>query len=321
VTPAVAVAQGSGPAVETAGYLSIRDVCYRYRRGARQALSQVSLDIQRGSCFGLLGPNGAGKSTLLSLLMGLRKLQEGSIRIAGHDLGANAAAVRSLSALVPQDFAFYAGLTGAENLRFFAAVYGVLPEQWRERYDYCVRICGLEASLHQRAEQYSGGMKRRLNLAIGLLGRPHILYLDEPTVGIDAISRQVILDAIRSLRTSGVTLIYTSHYMEEVESICDDLAIINNGRVVARGSTSELLHERMGTTLVLEFSAQPNPLLLAAFQAWSVQPLGARTFQMTLANAADLVAVITACRERGLEIRQLQFGAGRLERRYLELLK
>jgi ABC-2 type transport system ATP-binding protein len=321
VTLAVATAPQLNAAEATQGYISIRDASYQYRGGGAPALNHVSLEIRRGSCCGLLGPNGAGKSTLLSLLMGLQKLQTGSMRVAGYDLGADAAPVRALSALVPQDFAYYAGLTGAENLRFFAAIYGLAGSRWHERHDYCVRICGLEAMLYQRAEQYSGGMKRRLNLAIGLLASPQILYLDEPTVGIDAISRQVILAAIRALRTAGVTLIYTSHYMEEVESICDDLAIIDHGQVVAQGSTSELLRDKMGTTLVVEFALQPDQLLLGALHSWSARPLGERSIEMKLANAADLAAIMIACNERGHEIRQLQFGVGRLERRYLEILE
>jgi ABC-2 type transport system ATP-binding protein len=184
-----------------------------------------------------------------------------------------------------------------------------------------VRICGLEALLQRRAEEYSGGMKRRLNLAIGLLGSPQILYLDEPTVGIDAISRQVILDAIRALHANGVTLIYTSHYMEEVESICDQLAIVHHGHVVAQGSTLDLLRNPTGTALVVEFATRPDQQQLGGLEPWSAHLLSGRTYQLTLANAADLATVIAACNERGLEICQLQFGAGRLERRYLELLR
>ncbi len=144
---------------------------------------------------------------------------------------------------MPQDLAFYPALTGRENLKYFADVYGLSTAQWRQRLEYCVEVCRLDEVLEQRAARYSGGLKRRLNLAIGLLHAPRILYLDEPTVGIDARSRQVIVAAIKALRAAGTTLVYTSHYMEEIEAICDTLAVIDHGRVVARGTTADLVRD------------------------------------------------------------------------------
>jgi ABC-2 type transport system ATP-binding protein len=220
--------------------ISIRGLVFRYAGATRPALEEVDLDIPQGCSFGLLGPNGAGKTTLLSLLTGLLPPQQGEIHVAGLELAREPARVRRLTGLVPQDLAYYPALTGRENLRFFADVYGLSAAQWRERLDHCVAVCQLDEVLDQRAAHYSGGLKRRLNLAIGLLHSPQILYLDEPTVGIDARSRQVIVAAIKALAAQGTTLVYTSHYMEEIESICDTLAVIDHGHVVARGTPADL---------------------------------------------------------------------------------
>jgi ABC-2 type transport system ATP-binding protein len=223
--------------------ITINNVGYRYAHSSTAALDGITLGIPRGSSFGLLGPNGAGKTTLLSILTGVQTLQSGTVSIAGQSLAQHAAAIKSISAYVPQDYAFYLALSGRENLRFFAGVYGLSGAQWRERLEYCTSVCRLQELLDKRAGQYSGGMRRRLNLAIGLLNAPQILYLDEPTVGIDVLSRQVIVEAIQALRNHGTTVIYTSHYMEEVEAICDEIAIINHGHLIARDTTVNLLQQ------------------------------------------------------------------------------
>ncbi|HTP39215.1 MAG TPA: ABC transporter ATP-binding protein [Steroidobacteraceae bacterium] len=301
--------------------IGIAHLSHRYPGAAAPALDDVSLEIPAGSSFGLLGPNGAGKTTLLSILMGLQRPQSGTVRVAGLDVARATRRVRGLSALVPQDQAFYLQLSGLENLRFFADVYGLSAAQWRDRLDYVTRVCGLQELLGKRSQDYSGGMKRRLNLAIGLLNAPRILYLDEPTVGIDAISRQVIIAAIQALRATGTTLIYTSHYMEEVEAICDQIAVINHGRVMARDSTANLLHQKAGKTLLLRFAAPPGSAALAALAGWSPVALPDGQYELMLRDAGQLALVVEACRAHWLQIEQLQFGVSRLERIYLELLK
>jgi ABC-2 type transport system ATP-binding protein len=222
---------------------------------------------------------------------------------------------------VPQDYAFYLALTGRENLRFFADVYGLSNTQWRERLDYCISVCRLQELLDKRAAQYSGGMKRRLNLAIGLLNAPQILYLDEPTVGIDAQSRQVIVEAIQALRAHSTTVIYTSHYMEEVEALCDEIAIINHGRLVARDSTANLLQQGSHQTLLLSFMQIPSPAALQALQQWHPQAIHAQQYELSLPQASDLEVVMQLCNAQQLQIKQAQFGISRLERIYLSLLQ
>jgi ABC-2 type transport system ATP-binding protein len=301
--------------------ISISNLSYRYRHSSRPALDSITLDIPRGSTFGLLGPNGAGKTTLLSILTGVRAPQSGSISVAGRKLTRDAAAIKSLSAYVPQDYAFYLALSGRENLRFFAGVYGLSSAQRREQLQYCVDVCGLQELLDERTAEYSGGMKRRLNLAIGLLNAPQILYLDEPTVGIDVLSRQVIVEALKILRTRGTTIVYTSHYMEEVEAICDEIAVINHGRLAARDTTANLLQQGQRKTLLLSLSGTPDEDALQALATWSPRPVRERQIELSVGDAAELEQIIAVCRQQQLQIEQAQFGVSRLERIYLSLLQ
>jgi ABC-2 type transport system ATP-binding protein len=302
-------------------FIHVSGLSHRYARTQTAALSDIELQIPEGCSFGLLGPNGAGKTTLLSVLMGLITPQTGDITIGGHSTKHQAEHIRAISALVPQDLAFYARLTGYENLQFFARIYGIADSQWQQRLDYCTRVCQLQDMLARRVAEYSGGMKRRLNLAIGLLNSPKILYLDEPTVGIDALSRQVIIAAIQTLRTQGTTIIYTSHYMEEVEAICDELAIINHGRLVARGRTQQLRQQGSEKILSLTFATIPSADLLQAIQRWNPHPVHERKFELTLADANDMTRVLDTCTQHHIIIEQLQYGVNRLEQTYLSLLK
>jgi ABC-2 type transport system ATP-binding protein len=213
-------------------FIQIRQLGFSYPKSKEAALENINLQIARGEIFGLLGPNGAGKSTLLSILSGVLPLQSGSITMAGMKLPEHAKTIRTLSAVVPQEYAFYPTLSSRENLEFFAALICDSVEKSKARVEYCLEVCHLQKYADKPAKDYSGGLKRRLNLAIGLLGEPKILYLDEPTVGIDTRSRSFILELIKQFRADGVTVIYTSHYLEEIESLCDAVAIINDGKVI-----------------------------------------------------------------------------------------
>jgi len=301
--------------------IHISHLCHRYAKAAGPALDDISLSIPQGCNFALLGPNGAGKTTLLSILTGLRAVQSGSVRIAGKDVARDSRDIKSISALVPQDLAFYLSLSGRENLRFFADVYGLTSAQRRDRLDYSISVCRLQEWLDKRVAQYSGGMKRRLNMAIGLLNAPQILYLDEPTVGIDVLSRQVIIEAIQALRAQSTTVIYTSHYMEEVEALCDEVAIIDHGRLVARDSTANLLQRGSQQTLLLWFAQTPSASALQTLQKWQPQALHAQQYELSLPRAGDLEAIMQLCNAQQLQIKQAQFGVSRLERIYLSLLR
>ena len=224
--------------------IEIRDLRFRYPGATRDALAGLTLQVRDGSLFGLLGPNGSGKTTLISVLTGLLQASAGEARIGGEALPA--AAAQTMSALVPQDYAFYPRLTVSENLRCFGGVLGLQGAELKTRMDEVVAVAGLQDFLPKRAEQLSGGLKRRLNLAIGLLNRPRLLFLDEPTVGIDPQSRAFILEAIKRLNAGGATVIYTSHYMDEVQQLCDSIGVLDEGRLLAQGSLDELLKAAPG---------------------------------------------------------------------------
>jgi ABC-2 type transport system ATP-binding protein len=191
------------------------------------------LNIKAGSIFGLLGPNAAGKTTLVSILNYLTTKDSGEITIFGYDFEKDQKEIKAISSYIPQTYAFYPDLTAYENLEFFGALYGLKNKELKERINYCINSASLEKFRNKQSHTYSGGVKRRLNIAIGLLNQPKILYLDEPTVGIDPQSRKYILDVIKSInKTSGTTIIYTSHYMEEIEYLCDEIAILDKNKII-----------------------------------------------------------------------------------------
>ena len=219
----------------------------RYRGAPAPALDGVSLAIEPGSIFGLLGPNGAGKTTLISILLGLVRKDGGAVRIAGHDMDRDLPAIRRLCGLAPQELGFYPMLTVEENLRFYGGAGGLAGAALAERVAFARDSTQLQDHCRQRAERLSGGLKRRLNLALALLHAPQVLVLDEPTVGVDPQSRAFILAVIQRLREQqGLTVIYTSHYMDEVQQLCDRVAILDAGRVLTQGRVPELLAQTPG---------------------------------------------------------------------------
>jgi linearmycin/streptolysin S transport system ATP-binding protein len=216
------------------------------------AVDGLSLAIRAGEVLGLLGPNGAGKSTSVSLAVGLLSPDSGTVAIDGRGNPA-AAAVRARIGVAPQSLALYDLLSGEENLSFFGAVYGLSGAALAARVAWCLAFVGLEDRAADRVVTYSGGMKRRLNLAAALVHDPELLLLDEPTVGVDPQSRNQIFDNITALRQSKKTIIYTTHYMEEAERLCDRIAIIDRGRLLALGTLTELLATHGGPpTLIVE---------------------------------------------------------------------
>ena len=208
--------------------------------GDLKALNNLSLTIKKGSIFGLLGVNGAGKSTLLSILNGLSEYDSGEIKVFGLDIKKDKKKIKEISSIVPQNLAFYEKLTVRENLDFFSDI----QYATKENYDRAVKINDLSTIMDQEASTLSGGQKRRLNIAIGLLNNPQIIYFDEPTVGIDPKSRNEILDSIKAYKKLGITVIYTSHYINEIEKICDDVAIISKGELIEQGSLSDILSDK-----------------------------------------------------------------------------
>ena len=216
----------------------------KFYPGADQpALDGLTLHVKRGSIFGLLGPNGAGKTTAISTLCTLLRPTSGTATVLGHDVVLQADAVRRSIGLVPQDIALYPSLTARENLRYFARILRVAGRRIEERVNECLELVGLLDRADRRIDTYSGGMKRRANLAVGILHQPEILFLDEPTVGIDAQSRNLILERLAELNRAGMTLLYTTHYMDEAQPLCDELAIVAAGKIIALGAPTQLVND------------------------------------------------------------------------------
>lgn len=207
---------------------------YRYPGQEAPALRGVDLRLSRGQAVGLLGPNGSGKSTLISLLAGLRRPLEGQVQVTATD--------RRRIAWVPQETAFYPDLTCRENLAFFAAMLDLPRAQLSRHVDEAIASCMLGEFAHRRARHCSGGVRRRLNLAVALLQRPEVLLLDEPTAGVDPQSRAFLLDRVRELVAGGTAVLYATHYMEEVSAVCPDIVLMDHGQVLAAGELAALLH-------------------------------------------------------------------------------
>ena len=207
----------------------------------RPAVQGINFTIRQGEIFGLLGPNGAGKTTIISILTCLFPQTNGTAIIAGHDVVREASAVKSLIGLVPQDLAIYPTLSARENLLFFGRIYGLKGRELRQRTDDMLKIVGLYERANDLVKTFSGGMKRRLNIAAGLLHQPKVLFLDEPTVGVDPQSRNFIFENIEELNRQGMTIFYTTHYMEEAERLCQRVGIIDQGQIVALDTPKALI--------------------------------------------------------------------------------
>jgi ABC-2 type transport system ATP-binding protein len=223
------------------------------RFGDRLVVDDVGFAIDGGETYGLLGPNGAGKTTTISMLCGLLRRDAGTVRIDGHDLDREPMAVRRAIGYVPQDLAIYPDLTARENLRFFGRLQALGGAELTARTDEVLELVGLGDRADDRTSEFSGGMKRRLNIGVGLLHRPRLLILDEPTVGVDPQSRNAILASVDALGGGGIGVLYTTHYMEEAERLCDRVGIIDGGRLQAEGTRRELVslvgehdHVRLG---------------------------------------------------------------------------
>ncbi len=218
--------------------IEVRELTKKYGRNA--VLQGLDFDILKGEIFGLFGPNGAGKSTFISILATLCKPTIGDILVNGSSVTGHPDKVKAVIGFVPQDIALYPMLSGMDNLEFWAGIYGLKGSLKRERIAEALSVARLEERIRDRVSQYSGGMKRRLNIAVSLLHHPEILVMDEPTVGVDIQSRRVILDALASLKSEGRTIVFTSHYIDELETLCDRIAVMDKGRLLATGTSVEL---------------------------------------------------------------------------------
>ena len=213
----------------------------RKRFGEVDAVRGISFQIAEGETYGLLGPNGAGKTTTISMVCGLLEPDSGEVRVAGRRLTSRSVDQKAAIGYVPQELAIYPDLSARENLRFFARLYGLTAGDARTRVDEVLRLVGLGDRATEQTRNFSGGMQRRLNIGIGLLHRPRLLILDEPTVGVDPQSRNAILDSVETLAGEGMAVLYTTHYMEEAERLCDRVGIVDLGELKAEGTRAELV--------------------------------------------------------------------------------
>ena len=221
--------------------LKVRRLVKVYRGAATPAVDGIDFAVRRGEIFGLLGPNGAGKTTVLSIICTLLRPTSGSVTFHSQDTSLRPVRFRNLFGLAPQEIALYPSLTARENLHYFGSLYGLSGRELRKRIEECLALVGLSDRGGDRIDTFSGGMKRRANLAGAILHSPRVLFLDEPTVGIDAQSRNLILENLRTLRNDGATIVYTTHYMEEAETLCERVAIMDRGKIVAEGSPRSLV--------------------------------------------------------------------------------
>ncbi len=231
-----------------------------------QAVESISFEIQEGEIFGLLGPNGAGKTTTINVLCTYTEPTAGEIVVAGHSVTAAPEAVKRAIGVVPQDIALYPDLDAVENLRFFGRMYDVPKARLEQRIGELLELVGLNEHARRRVEHYSGGMKRRLNLVVGLLSEPRFLMLDEPTVGVDPQSRNAIFENIQALNQQGLTILYTTHYMEEAELLCRRVAIMDEGRIIALDTPQNLINT-LGTGIIHIGVKDADEEILARLQA------------------------------------------------------
>ncbi|HOW82374.1 MAG TPA: ABC transporter ATP-binding protein [Spirochaetota bacterium] len=283
------------------------------------AISNVNLSIRKGVITGLLGPNGAGKTTLVSILTGISKKTAGRVNVGGMDLDSNPDGIKSITGIVPQTLAFYPLLTAYENLEYFGVLYGLQGARLRRRIDFAVEVASLQSFLNRRSGRLSGGMQRRLNLAIGLLHDPHMLYLDEPTVGVDVQSRMFMLEMIRKINEEQkTTILYTSHYISEIQQIADDIVIIDNGSIVLKGEMEKLLSA--GRALVVNIEhADEEALAPLAGLTGVVREKNSIYIDRDGLLFSNLIAVVSLLEKCGIDMVNIHYNANKLEELYLKL--
>ena len=303
--------------------LEVRNLVKQY--GDFTAVKGISFEIKEGEIFSLLGPNGAGKTTTISMLSTLYTPTSGDATIGGHSITKDAMAVKQLIGVVPQEIALYEDLTARENLLFWGQMYGLSGKSLNSRVDEVLQQIDLTEKAKNRVKTYSGGMKRRVNIGVGLLHKPRLLFMDEPTVGIDPQSRRAILDTVKELNKQGMTVLYTTHYMEEAQELSDRVGIIDHGELIALGTQAELTKQVGQTdTLILRIGENDDAQALAGSLKGMTDILEA--------NAADheisiitpqaeniLAAVVSKATERSIKIRSMEIREPNLEAVFLHL--
>jgi ABC-2 type transport system ATP-binding protein len=308
---------------------AMADGCVLECRGLRRyfgkivAVDGVGFHIDPGETYGLLGPNGAGKTTTISMVTGLLERDAGEVTVAGEPMTTHSVRAKSALGYVPQDLAIYPDLSGRENLMFFARLYGMSTAQAKSRSDEVLALTGLADRAGDQTKQYSGGMKRRLNIGIGLLHRPRLLILDEPTVGVDPQSRNAILESVEGLSGAGMAVLYTTHYMEEAERLCDRIGIIDHGKLIAEGTRADLV-SMVGEGDQVRLSATGDLTGAAAklsARSWVRQAKALDGgIDLVVENArSELPAILTDAAADGVAVRSVEVTEPDLEAVFLHL--
>ena len=296
--------------------IRIRKLIKKY--GKLTALKSISIDIEQGDFWGILGPNGAGKTTLINILNTLSDFDSGKVTIKGMELKENRSKIKSLIGVIPQEIALYEELSAYENLMFWGKLYGINSQEIRERTLELLQMVGLDKRKNDLVKIFSGGMKRRLNIAVGLIHNPMILLLDEPTVGIDPQSRNFIFEILMNLHSVGKTIIYTTHYMEEAEKLCDKIAIINEGKIIAMGNKDDLLSGFDVSELNITFD---NPIeKFGDIVGYDVKQRDAYNIVITGKNIArNLQNFLNMAESLGANVKNITYSAPNLEKLFLHL--
>src|SRR5260221_5221992 len=287
------------------------------------AVKGINLNIERGEIFSLLGPNGAGKTTTISMMSGLLTPTEGDVLIDGHSIIKEPIACKKLIGVVPQEIALYPQLSAGANLEFFGKMYGLSGADLAHRCDEVLDFIGLTDRQNERVDSYSGGMKRRVNIGVGLLHKPALVFMDEPTVGIDPQSRRNILDAVKTLNQQGMTVLYTTHYMEEAEELSNRVGIFDHGELIAVGKTGELV-QKVGEkdTILVQVGEEVSRAveLVRAIPGIDGVTASDGTLKiLTGRGRKSLPAVIKALDDNGLVLQSVEVNEPNLESVFLEL--
>jgi ABC-2 type transport system ATP-binding protein len=291
--------------------------------GELVAVDDATFTIADGQIFGLLGPNGAGKSTAIGCISSLLEPSGGVVKVLGHDTVGDSIAARAALGVVPQELALYEELSATANLRYWGAAYGLGRADLKRRVSEVLEVVGLRDRAREPVKRFSGGMKRRLNFACGIVHRPRVLLLDEPTVGVDPQSRVRLLDLVRQQAAAGTCILYTTHYMEEAQTLCDQLAIIDHGKIIAAGTLNEL-RGMIGERDLVRLSGIFDPLKVqsAAPLLDGAEILTLDATQMTLAvegASRKLPAIFTALASTGADVRETTIAQPSLETLFIKL--
>jgi ABC-2 type transport system ATP-binding protein len=295
----------------------------RKEYGDLVAVDGASFTARPGEIFGLLGPNGAGKSTTIGCISGLLKPSSGQVRVLGHDVVSDGRAAKASLGIVPQELALYEDLNARQNLAFWGAAYELRGAELKSRVQEVLEICGLLDRAEEAVKKFSGGMKRRLNFGCGIVHRPKVILLDEPTVGVDPQSRVRLLDLVREEAKRGGTVLYTTHYMEEAQELCDQLAIIDHGKMVATGTLAEL-RGMMGERDLLRLSGSFDPAsteaAIARLQGLELVSVDSDLLMLAAEEGSRRLPELFAClSEVGAEVRETTLSQPNLENLFIKL--